>query len=46
MVSKLGYAYSFSPLDMLNESFIKTLGHNQNISQGPWYVSMDGVLFL
>ncbi|OMJ69120.1 hypothetical protein SteCoe_33242 [Stentor coeruleus] len=45
MVSKLGYAYSFSPLDMLNESFIKTLGHNQNINQGPWYVSMDGVLF-
>lgn len=46
MVSKLGYVYCLTPLDLLNETFIKTLGQNQCITQGPWYVSMDGVLFL
>jgi ubiquitin C-terminal hydrolase len=46
LVAKLGYGYNFTPLDLLNENFLKTLGQNQSISQGPWYVCMDGVLFL
>ena len=46
MATKLGYGYSFTPIDLLNETFIKTLGQNQSIAQAPWFISMDGVLFL
>lgn len=46
MVAKLGFGYSFSPLDLIDDSFVRTLGQNQGIGQAPWYVSMDGVLFL
>lgn len=46
MATKLAYGYSFAPPDLLKESFIQLFSQTNLISQSPWYVSIDGVLFL
>ena len=46
MATKLAYGYSFTPPDLLKESFITLNAQSNFISQAPWYVSIDGVLFL
>ena len=46
MAAKLAYGYSFTPPDLLKETFIQLNTQTNFISQSPWYVSIDGVLFL
>jgi ubiquitin C-terminal hydrolase len=45
-VAKISYTWHFSRLDLKTETFHRTLNSSNFLSQQPWYISMDGNLFL
>lgn len=46
MAIKLAYGYAFTPTDLLKETFLNLSTQANSLSQSPWYISIDGVLFL